>query len=252
LLISAGTLRSSHIMPATSISGTGRLAMRLRYLATHSPKLSLWQVERGQQLCGFVRDRGCEANRDLTRLGEVRLGPWRNKNSASPELGELVESILDAAGGPLLLEDLVDVVARWSGDGPAIVEPLDQKRCEEAPIRELADTTPPPETGLEVRQYMERLWKEICDLPLDHRRALLLNLEDSAGGDIQLFEFLGIATIREIASTLEIDPLSFAELWKTLPLNDATIGRELGLSRQDVANRRSSARKRLARRMKEF
>jgi hypothetical protein len=46
-----------------------RLAMRLRYLATHSPKFSLWQMEKGQQLCGFARDRGREANRDLTRLG---------------------------------------------------------------------------------------------------------------------------------------------------------------------------------------
>jgi hypothetical protein len=163
-----------------------------------------------------------------------------------------VESILNAAGGPLVLEDLMGVVAEWSGEGREKVESLDEKRGEDAPKWELADTKPPPETDLQVRQYMERLWKEIRDLPLDHRRALLLNLEDSAGGDIQMFEFLGIATIRQIALTLEMDPLSFAELWKGLPIDDATIGRDLGLSRQDVANRRSSARKRLARRMKEF
>jgi hypothetical protein len=80
----------------------------------------------------------------------------------------------------------------------------------------------------------------------------LLNLNDSAGGDIQLFDWLGIASIREIALALEMDPDVFAELWKELPLEDARIARELGISRQDVVNRRSSARKRLARRMKEM
>ena len=79
----------------------------------------------------------------------------------------------------------------------------------------------------------------------------MLNLNDSAGGDIQLFDFLGIATIPQIAAALEMDPMEFAVLWKELPLDDARIARGLGVSRQDVANRRSSARKRLARRMQE-
>jgi predicted DNA-binding protein (UPF0251 family) len=58
--------------------------------------------------------------------------------------------------------------------------------------------------------------------------------------------------VRQIAAALEMSPAEFAELWKDLPLDDARIALELGISRQDVANRRSAARKRLARCMKEI
>ena len=117
---------------------------------------------------------------------------------------------------------------------------------------ELTDSAAAPDAHLRERQYIEHLWKEICDLPLEHRKALLFNLQDSAGGDIQLFDALGIASVAQIAAAVEMDPKVFAELWKRLPIDDVSLGRQLGLSRQDVANRRSSARKRLARKMREF
>jgi hypothetical protein len=129
---------------------------------------------------------------------------------------------------------------------------LDEDRRGYAARWELADARPAADSRLSEQQYIQRLWKEICDLPIEHRKALLFNLQDSAGGDIQLFDFLGIASIPQIAAALEMEPMVFAELWNRLPLDDLSIGRELGLSRQDVANRRSSARKRLARKMKEF
>lgn len=229
-----------------------RLAMKLRYLATHVPGFALWQTGEGHDVCGFARDRGREGSADLTRLTEACKKLWRSQDPGRFSLSELVETILDATGTPLILEDLVDVVAEWSGVKETRLESLDEDRGERAQRRELTDPGPQTETRLSARQYMQRLWTEIGSLPLEHRKALLLNLQDSAGGDIQLFDFLGIATIGEIATILDMDPRTFAELWKELPLDDTSIGRAIGLSRQDVANRRSSARKQLARKMKEF
>ena len=233
-----------------------RLAMKLRYLATHSPRVGLWQTPEGYDVCGFARDRGREAAREPSHLSAVctellRTGQ-RFRKVDHLNLADLVESIFEAAGAPLILDDLVDVVAELTGIKEARIESLDEDFGERSHRREVVDSKASSEARLSAGEYGRHLWKEICELPLEHRRALLLNLEDSAGGDIQLFDFLGIATIRQIAVTLEMDPLVFAELWKRLPLDDAAIARELGLSRQDVANRRSSARKRLARRMMEY
>jgi hypothetical protein len=115
----------------------------------------------------------------------------------------------------------------------------------------LQDSGPAADTQLIHRNYIRRVWKEIGALPLEHRKALLLNLNDSAGGDIRLFDSLGIASIRQIAAVLEMDPMEFAQLWNDLPLDDARLAKLLGIGRQDVANRRSTARKRLARRLQE-
>ena len=229
-----------------------RLSMKLRYLATHAPKFSLWQTADGRDVCGLARDRGRDVNSDTAGLSESCKKLWRSQDPGRLSLGELVETILSAAQAPLILDDLVDVVAEWSGVKEVWVQSLDEDRGDDAPRREVPDVQLPAEARLRERQYIQRLWKEICDLPLEHRKALLFNLQDSAGGDIELFDFLGIATIGQIGAALEMEPLAFAELWRLLPLDDTSIGRELGLSRQDVANRRSSARKRLARKMREF
>jgi hypothetical protein len=229
-----------------------RLSMKLRYLTTHEPQFGLWQTEQGQDVCGFARDNGREANRDIAHLSEACKRLWQSEDPRRLGFSELVQAILVAAGAPLVFDDLVNVVSEWSDVKETRVQSLDEERGERAQRWELVGEEPLAETRLSARQYMQRLWTEICDLPLEHRRALLLNLEDSAGGDIQLFDFLGIASIRQIAVAVEMDASAFAELWKKLPLDDVSIGRELGIGRQDVANRRSSARKRLARRMKEF
>ena len=228
------------------------LAMKVRYLATHSPNLALWESAEGQETCGLERHRGREPVPDLSPLAEARSQLRQTRDPGRLRPGELVEAILNAAGGPLGFEALVDATAHWSGLKETRVQSMDEETGDSAyRWQQLPDGRPTAERQSIDRSYMTRLWLEICALSLSHRKALLLNLNDSAGGDIQLFDFLGIATIAQIAGALEMDPTEFAVLWKELPLDDSRIARHLGVSRQDVANRRSSARKRLARRMRE-
>ena len=228
------------------------LSAKVRYLVTHAPQFALWQTAEGLEVCGFAGDRGRAPDRNTARLSEVCRKHWERQDPARLSLAQLVEAVLEASAAPLTFEHLVDAVAEWSGVQDARIQSLDEEPGEGGSRWEPADGRPAAESRLSERQYIDRLWKEICELPLEHRKALLFNLQDGAGGDIQLFEFLGIATLSQIAAAVEMAPLSFAELWKRLPLDDVSIGRELGLSRQDVANRRSAARKRLARKMKDF
>ncbi len=228
------------------------LAMKIRYLLTHSSGLALWESDDGKEVCGFAHSSGREPVSDLGPLHDARTGLRQSKDPNRLSLSELTEAILRAAGGPLIFEALVEVAADWSGLKETRLQSLDEDTGQSAkPWEQVPDRQPAPDARLIDRHYIERLWTAICDLPLPHRRALLLNLNDAAGGDIQLFDHLGVASVEQIAKTLHMAPLDFAELWKELPLDDARIARDLGISRQDVANRRSAARKILTRRMKE-
>ncbi|MBD0373607.1 MAG: hypothetical protein ICV60_22425, partial [Pyrinomonadaceae bacterium] len=99
--------------------------------------------------------------------------------------------------------------------------------------------------------YLQRLWTEVAALPPLQRSALLLNLRDAQGGSVIAFiPHLGIASKQEMAEVLSMSAEQFSALWNELPLDDASIARLLGVTRQQVINLRKTARERLARRMK--
>jgi hypothetical protein len=99
---------------------------------------------------------------------------------------------------------------------------------------------------------LKKLWSEIVELPERQRAALLLNLKDSQGSGISLFQMTGVATILQIAEALSTTGEELARLWNELPLDDLAIASRLGITRQQVINLRKSARERLARRMKNY
>lgn len=227
-----------------------RLSNKLRYLLTHSTHFALWESKDGKDVAGLATMRGQEPK---TSVPPSQVAQKMARQGGEPRLIDTVQEAFRVAGAPVTFEALLEVVAEFTGlreIQTVTPQPADdgaQKAWEQIP-----DTNPSAETGLLGRQYIARLWTEICALPLQQRGALLLNLKDSAGGDIQLFDWLGIAGIQQIANALEMDAERFAALWKELPLDDSRVALELGIQRQDVINRRSSARKRLANRMKEF
>ena len=65
-----------------------------------------------------------------------------------------------------------------------------------------------------------------------------------------LFAHTHIATLDELAEALELTLREFLELSNELPMEDSLMASHLGLTRQQVINLRTSARRRLARRMR--
>ena len=115
-------------------------------------------------------------------------------------------------------------------------------------VNPLADPAPTADTILEHRDALEVLWREIRRLPRPQRAALLLNLRDADGGNaVALLVLLGVATFEAVAAAIGIAPEALASVWSTMPLDDLEIGRQLGLSRQQVINLRKAARRRLER-----
>ena len=157
-------------------------------------------------------------------------------------------SSFEQADGPLYLDDLVAIVIEI----PGIREHFQEIQTEnEKEVENLADPRSKLKIVTKKRAYLERLWSEICGLPLKQRTALLMNLRDGEGRDaITSFPATGTASISQIAAALEMGPEELAGLWNDLPLDDASIAERLRLTRQQVINLRKSARERLAFRMK--
>ncbi|HEX8747173.1 MAG TPA: hypothetical protein VF717_08225 [Pyrinomonadaceae bacterium] len=240
-----------------------RLKNRLRYLLTHQPGFALWENEQDEWLCGLKEwqgkknwqrgERRLADLRDDTSAAAERLGlPGRNVQLMNP--AELVAALFKHVGRPVEFDELVSTVAALQSiRSPSVDAGYDDNEETDDAYEGLVDAGSDIAGELEQRRYVEKLWREICELPLRQRAALLLNLRDDKGGDvIALFPMLGVASLQQIASMLELPAEDFAALWHDLPLDDAAIAERLGLKRQQVINLRKSARERLARRMREF
>ena len=222
------------------------LKNQLRYLFTHVPQLALWNTEDGKAVCGQVEMKGVSAPRGKTinLINEVAALGLNHQ-----PLIETVITILNLSAAPIELDDLVTLVATAKGikDEAAQTEDEEGERL----VERMADAGPPVDRSVEQRFRLKRLWAEICELPLRQRVALLLNLKDEYGNSqVEMLPFTGVATMRQIASVLEMSAEEFAKLWNEMPMEDARIAERLKLTRQQVINLRKAARQRLAKKMR--
>lgn len=221
------------------------LRNRLRYVLTTDGRFFIRQSEQGSWHCGLADSRPL-----TTILSDAQVEACRRTLAATRvtegKLPELVIQILRMARGAMELSALTSLAA----DSLGIAD-----RSEV--LHELADTLQTAEPGAlrqaEMKQRMRQLWREVCELPVQQRRALLLNLGSAGAGAPQatawLIPDLGIATFRALAETLEMTAEDLASVWNDLPLPDNDIATRFGLERQQVINLRSAARQRLARRL---
>jgi len=219
------------------------LKNRLHYLLTRQRGFALWD-ENAKPVAGFKvwQQQKKTVVRNLTDVSaHIRK---------AQELAETVASIFDYAGGPIEFDELVTAVAAIQGISDQPVESLAEDKDGGF---DPATPDPDPAWRIEKKMFLQRLWEELTQLPVNQRAALLLNLKDASGfGCITLFPAIGIATIRQLAAALEFSAERLAELWNELPIEDARIAELLGLTRQQVINARKSGRERLARRLKGF
>jgi len=222
-----------------------RLKTRLRYLLSTEARFAVWEdaASPGKDwLCGLKawQLQGIERANPRESWPEViaTLASDRSRQGVVA----MLTAIFDAAKAPILLDELVSVMARLWGVSDRVVQ-IDPERWN-------ASLGPDPESYLLERRDLERLWNEIGQLPISQRSALLLNLRSGEGDSpIVFFPVMGIASIRQIAEVLQIPATEFAALWNQLPVDDQMIAARLGVTRQQVINLRKSARERLRRRI---
>lgn len=204
-----------------------KLKNRVRYALNHDPRFSMWQ-DGAVTLCGRREWHG--------RTDAARNGQWTVSRA---DVRECLDELFDIVGRPIELDEAVGVIAaallRTEPDGSS-----DFGRA--VPER-------PPGYDLENLQYVRYIWSEIRSLPWNQRVALLLHARDAAGESVtRLLSLTNVATLGELAQTLEMSSDEFSALWNDLPVDDHRIAAILGVPRQHVINARRTARDRLLRR----
>lgn len=217
-----------------------RIKRNLRYLLSHHNDFVLWENADGWR-CADRR-----AGRDASSLSVQEIetvildDPETECLDRPDQLIQLVRTILTRAAGSIAFDDMVAIVSCVQKLCPSV----------EVDVESIAEpgTDEHIEEGLELRETLENLWREIGNLSLAHRVAVMMNLRSRSGESvIGYFPLLRIASVRSIAEALEFDLEGFAEIWNELPWDDLQIAERLGISRQQVINLRQSARMRLAR-----
>jgi DNA-directed RNA polymerase specialized sigma24 family protein len=234
------------------------LKNRLYYLLTRQNGFALWQNENQKPLAGFAAWRAQKRTANNERLkslaedgkllGQIRL---LQTDRQQTQLSDILAAIFNHLEGPIEFDVLISALAELLSIRDQPLESTDQNEN----VIGLITAAGERDTAWQVekRIFLQRLWEEVGQLPLNQRAALLLNLKDAEGrGCIALFPAVGIATVRELAQSLGMSAEEFAELWNKLPLEDAGIAERLRLTRQQVINARKSARERLRRRLKGF
>ena len=230
-----------------------RLKKKLQYLFTHHSSLGIWQDET-QEWFGGLRDWGGDLkhwqiqsqqrtqqllNDPLPRALQDVIDPTLRKKSAVEQVVEL----FNWSNQFIHLSDLITIFQKWWNLTDETVQ------FDEYFIQQPPDVLK-VEIALESSHKLKAVWSEITFLPLPQRRVLLLNLRDSIDRELlTLLPALKIASLSEIAATLEISPDNLGRVWNCLPLNDQQIATHMGLERRQVINLRRTARERLIRRV---
>lgn len=194
------------------------LANRIRYVLTRDARFALWERDR-DLVCGLA------AWRDQSpRGGDVDAALDARHIAAS------LERLFARSGHALGFHSVVSLFATAANLDlpPTTIEGV-----------ELMDEAPPALARLQAKELLEKLWREILDLPPRQRVALLLNLRDVQS----------LTEIVTLAAAVDMPADELTPLWNDLPLDDQWIAARLGATRQQVINLRKCARERLARRM---
>jgi hypothetical protein len=233
------------------------LKQRIRRVLVRAADLDCWEAD-GIVLCGQKERRG-SASQSATgpnfiasfRESFPALSHFLASRGTANEagLGDTLREFFRQVPWPVELDDLVAIMMEFQPVGSICRTALSEEEREQRMNQLRAD--PMLAERLSHRAYLNNLWKEIEQMSSRHCTALLLHLRDDRGeSPMDLFLTMQIAPFPQIAAVLGMKEEELAGLWNRLPLDDAAIAERLGLRRQQIINLRSSARERLARRMK--
>jgi DNA-directed RNA polymerase specialized sigma24 family protein len=233
------------------------LRNQIQYLLTRQAGFALWpddNDEMNKLIAGFAAWKGQRPSIEATGLRRLPQDERLLESlggGGSANLKETLATIFNHVGGPVEFDELVKTVAALLQITEWRIESVDAD-SDDTRV-ELEDQEADVAWRVEKRIFLQRLWEELRQLPLQQRVALLLNLRDHKGrGCIALFPATGVASIDQLAEALEMREEQLAELWNELPLEDSKIAELLRHTRQQVISARQSARRRLARRLKGF
>lgn len=228
------------------------LYQKVRRLIAANADLETWKDSDGKLICGYRAWRSEKSYLVPVAPLQMKLDFQANQVADANRLNtaELILLVLNNLGRPVRFDELVDFVnVAVAGVQVQTISIDDKHYVQSAPL-----VTLPPDTiaDLDNQRLLKRLFAEIQNLRVEQRKSLLLNMSDSYGYGIEWFLFTQVATEERLASLLEVTIEQFRALLNSLPMSDADIASELGVSEIKVKNIRRAVRERLERRRRDF
>lgn len=227
------------------------LYQKIRRLIAANPELATWKDNDGSLVCGYAAWRSAKLNATPTPsqmkldFPSAQFDQGYKRNTA-----ELILLVLNNTARPIKFDEFVDLVNIASaGVQVQTISIDDEHYVQSSP---LVSYQPDFITVVENQNLLNRLFAEIETLRVEQRKSLLLNMTDSYGFGIEWFLFTKIATEEHLAELLEVSIEQFRIMLNDLPMSDAEIARDLGISQSRVMNMRRAVRERLERRRQAF
>jgi RNA polymerase sigma factor (sigma-70 family) len=212
----------------------------------------VWRTGEGLRLCGFTTrggNRGCAPAQSLyplTENPELLTGKFPRTDVRSVPLARLAAAVLEWAGGPVELEELVDLLAKVL----RVDDRTDRPLAVEASYPNQEDPSARPDGPLERCEAFARIWEEIKRLPPREREAVCLLANDERGDDlIGALIDAGVASFYDLAEALNFPFERVIKLWWRMPLTREGLAAELGTTREKLNLRYHRGLKRLRERM---
>jgi RNA polymerase sigma factor (sigma-70 family) len=225
-----------------------RLKSKLRDLMRRTSGFSYWKSD-DLFLCGYAKWTG---GKESARAVEVLLE--LEENGSRVEAGKLTEfsglplislvaKLFDRCEGPVDIERLVQIVAYLQGVKDYPKESID---ADMGTVNQIAEQPGRFYEHLEAKEFLVRLWTELCELPLNQRKTFVLTSYDHHGKSLlHLLLREQVVTISQIYISLETTRDELIAIWDKLPMNISTAAKELGTSTHMIAKWRHRAMKRL-------
>ncbi|MDX2031251.1 MAG: sigma-70 family RNA polymerase sigma factor [Blastocatellia bacterium] len=229
-----------------------RLKDKVRDTLERHREFVVWRSEQGELVCGLEgwgrerlsvvageRARALEERPEL--LQQERLAGGEAQSIALPRL---LREIFEWVRSPVELESLVNATAILLDIREHQFESIDDESS--SLPNQLSVEAPACDRILEGRVTLEKLWKEIRELPIRQRDAIIYTFNDSKGDDLLslLFE-ASIVTPSQMASELGVSEERLMTIWKKMPMRNVDAAILMGVDRQTINKWRYRARKHL-------
>lgn len=229
-----------------------RLKDKVRDTLERHREFLVWRSEQGELVCGLVgwgRERLPAAGGERVRALEERPELLCHERLAGGEaqsmpLPKLLQEIFEWACSPMELESLVNATAILLDIREHQFESIDDESS--LLPNQLSAEAPACDRILEGRVTLEKLWKDICCLPVKQRDTIIYTFNDSKGDDLLslLFE-ASIVTPSQMADELGVPLERLLTIWKEMPMRNVDAAILMGVDRQTINKWRFRAKKHL-------
>src|SRR5262249_23340495 len=232
-----------------------RLKDNVRDTLERHPDFDIWKSEQGETVCGFAAWRNemkpCLFHERVRKVEDqpelIGQEMFAGIDRQKIPLSAAIAGVFEWVGCPIELESLINAIA--------VLQDIKERQFELLSDDSALLTTAASGSSytydeiFEERSALQKLWDEVCRMPVNQRETFIFSFSNSKGDDLLSLLFnAGVATPSQMAKELGLPLDRLMTIWKEMPMRNVDIADLLGVERQQVNKWRHRAMKQLEKR----